>query len=52
MTVEKAIEVLKMVLATKTKKNEVIVYDMLQFSIACTVLTQNLTEKQLKKLLN
>jgi hypothetical protein len=51
MTFEKAVEVIKTVLATKNKKKEVIVHDMLQLSIACTIVSQYLSEKEIKKLL-
>lgn len=51
MTKEKALEIVKQVLATKDKKNVVYIEDSLQFRIAITVLSQNYSEKELKKLL-
>jgi hypothetical protein len=52
MTKEKALEIVKAILATKNKKNEIIVDDMLQFQIASTILSKHYNPKELKKLLN
>ena len=47
MTLENAIQIVKLALASKTVNNEIIITDMLQFSIAITVLSNNLTTEQI-----
>ena len=51
MTKEKALEIVLETLATKNKKNVVVLKDSLQFGIAITILSKHYTEKELKKLL-
>lgn len=51
MTKEKALEIVKQVLATKDKTNTIYIEDGLQFRIAITILSQNYSEKEIKKLL-
>lgn len=51
MTKEKALELVKTLIATKNKKKEVVIDDKLQMSIACTVLAQSYTNEELKVLL-
>jgi hypothetical protein len=52
MTKEKALEIVLKTLATKNKKNVVVLQDDLQFKIAITILSKNYSTKELKKLLN
>jgi hypothetical protein len=51
MPIEKAIDIIKFAMLTKNAKNEIVITDMFQFSIACTVLSQHLNEEQIKELL-
>jgi hypothetical protein len=52
MTLEKALEIVKLAIATKNEKNEVIVNDMLEFSVAVTVIQNNLTPQQIDGVFN
>ena len=51
MSFEKALEIIKFAMLTKNVNNEIVISDRLQFSIACTILSQHLNEEQLKDLL-
>ncbi len=51
MTLEKAIEIVKLVIATKNN-NEITLKDDLQFRIAITVMSKNLSMEQIVLLFN
>ena len=52
MQLEKAIEIVKLAIATKNDKNEIQIKDDLQFRIAISILSKSLTEDQIKELIN
>jgi hypothetical protein len=52
MNLNTAIEIVKLVIASKNDNNEIKIKDDLQFRIAITVISNNLTEDQIRELLN
>ena len=47
MDIEKAKQVINNLILTKTKDNEIFIVDKLQVGIACTVLSNQLTEREI-----
>jgi hypothetical protein len=52
MQLDKAIEIVKLVIASKNEKNEIQIKDNLQFSIAITIISNSLSVEQIQELLN
>lgn len=51
MTLDTAKEIVKQALLNRNAKGEVVVKDMLQLSIACTILNRDLTQEEIDKIL-
>jgi hypothetical protein len=52
MDIQKAIEIVKMTIATKNDKNEVELSDYFQFAIAATVIMNTLTNSEIQRIFN
>jgi hypothetical protein len=51
MTLEKALEIVKLIIASKTDNNEITITDNLQFQIACTIISKNMKTEQITEIL-